>query len=111
MLPSVASKVLDLFIYERTFRLILCFETFVHFLNRFLRGECLKLNCLLSHNVSLSKMPVCKFFLQGVCVRNDCPYLHKKLSNKAELCTDFQRGFCQLADKVCLAFNNTFCLI
>ncbi|XP_065361655.1 zinc finger CCCH domain-containing protein 3 [Calliphora vicina] len=67
--------------------------------SKFLRGECLNTNCLLSHNISLSKMPVCKFFLQGVCVRNDCPYLHKKLSNKAELCTEFLRGFCQLADK------------
>ncbi|KAM7355149.1 zinc finger CCCH domain-containing protein 3 [Cochliomyia hominivorax] len=66
---------------------------------KFLRGECFKTNCLLSHNVSLSKMPVCKFFLQGVCVRNDCPYLHKKLSNETELCTDFLRGFCQLAEK------------
>lgn len=66
---------------------------------KFLKGECINKNCLLSHNVSLSKMPVCKFFLQGCCVREDCPYLHKKLSQKAEICLDFLKGFCSLADK------------
>ncbi|KAL5290732.1 ZC3H3 family protein [Megaselia abdita] len=67
---------------------------------KFLRGDCTTKNCLLSHNVSLSKMPVCKFFLQGLCVRDDCPYLHKKLNEKAQICMEFQRGFCKLADKV-----------
>ncbi|XP_017475996.1 PREDICTED: zinc finger CCCH domain-containing protein 3 [Rhagoletis zephyria] len=66
---------------------------------RFLRSECHNSECLLSHNVSLAKMPVCKFFLQGVCVRTDCPYLHKKLSVNADICPDFLRGYCKLADQ------------
>ncbi|XP_053954782.1 zinc finger CCCH domain-containing protein 3 [Anastrepha ludens] len=66
---------------------------------RFLRGECNNSECLLSHNVSLAKMPVCKFFLQGVCVRTDCPYLHKKLSVNADVCPDFLRGYCNLAQQ------------
>ncbi|XP_011179644.1 zinc finger CCCH domain-containing protein 3 [Zeugodacus cucurbitae] len=66
---------------------------------RFLRSECHNTDCLLSHNVSLAKMPVCKFFLQGVCVRTDCPYLHKKLSVNADICQDFLRGYCKLAEQ------------
>ncbi|KAH8270345.1 hypothetical protein KR018_008322 [Drosophila ironensis] len=63
----------------------------------FLRGECSKTDCLLSHNVTLEKMPVCRYFLRGVCVREDCPYLHKKLSRKTEICIDFVRGYCPRA--------------
>ncbi|XP_016966876.1 zinc finger CCCH domain-containing protein 3 [Drosophila biarmipes] len=63
----------------------------------FLRGECTKPDCLLSHNVTLEKMPVCRYYLRGACVREDCPYLHKKLSHKAEICIDFVRGYCPLA--------------
>ncbi|EDV96335.1 zinc finger CCCH domain-containing protein 3 [Drosophila grimshawi] len=63
----------------------------------FLRGECTKADCLLSHNVTLEKMPVCRYYLRGVCVREDCPYLHKKLSRKAEICIDFLRGYCARA--------------
>ncbi|XP_064547344.1 zinc finger CCCH domain-containing protein 3 [Drosophila montana] len=63
----------------------------------FLRGECTKTDCLLSHNVTLEKMPVCRYYLRGVCVREDCPYLHKKLSRKAEICIDFLRGYCARA--------------
>lgn len=66
----------------------------------FLRGECSNSDCLLSHNVTLEKMPVCRYFLRGVCVREDCPYLHKKLSRKAEICIDFVRGYCPLAAEV-----------
>ncbi|XP_067646787.1 zinc finger CCCH domain-containing protein 3 [Eurosta solidaginis] len=65
---------------------------------RFLRGVCHNSKCLLSHNVSLAKMPVCRFYLQGVCVRTDCPYLHKKLSVNADICPNFLRGYCQLAE-------------
>ncbi|XP_060651256.1 zinc finger CCCH domain-containing protein 3 [Drosophila nasuta] len=65
--------------------------------SRFLRGECKKEDCLLSHNVTLEKMPVCRYYLRGVCVREDCPYLHKKLSHKAEICIDFLRGYCARA--------------
>ncbi|XP_001353814.1 zinc finger CCCH domain-containing protein 3 [Drosophila pseudoobscura] len=63
----------------------------------FLRGECTKSDCLLSHNVTLEKMPVCRYYLRGVCVREDCPYLHKKLSRNTEICIDFVRGYCSLA--------------
>jgi len=66
----------------------------------FLRGECTKPKCLLSHNVTLEKMPVCRYYLRGVCVREDCPYLHKKLSSKTEICIDFVRGYCPLAAEV-----------
>ncbi|KAH8286155.1 hypothetical protein KR054_003270 [Drosophila jambulina] len=66
----------------------------------FLRGECSNPDCLLSHNVTLEKMPVCRYFLRAVCVREDCPYLHKKLSRKAEICIDFVRGYCPLAAEV-----------
>ncbi|KAL9699124.1 hypothetical protein quinque_002565 [Culex quinquefasciatus] len=67
---------------------------------RFLKGECaLAAGCLLSHDVSLEKMPVCRFFLEGRCVKNDCPYLHKKVSETERICEDFLRGYCPLAAK------------
>lgn len=69
---------------------------------RFLKGECVSKDCLLSHNVSLEKMPVCLFFLEGRCTKNDCPYLHKKVSENERICEDFLKGFCSLADKVLL---------
>lgn len=67
--------------------------------SKFLKGECVNKDCLLSHNVSLEKMPVCHFFLEGRCSKNDCPYLHKKVSEKERICEDFLKGFCRLADK------------
>lgn len=69
-----------------------------------LKGKCTNEKCLLSHETSLSKMPVCKFFLEGLCNKNDCLYLHKKLSDNTTICTEFVRGFCPLADKVCNSF-------
>lgn len=67
---------------------------------RFLKGECtLAGACLLSHDVSLEKMPVCRFFLEGRCVKNDCPYLHKKVSELERICEDFLKGYCPLAAK------------
>ncbi|XP_065077173.1 zinc finger CCCH domain-containing protein 3-like [Ochlerotatus camptorhynchus] len=66
---------------------------------KFLKGECVNEDCLLSHNVSLEKMPVCHFFLEGRCTKNDCPYLHKKVSEKERICEDFLKGFCSVADK------------
>ncbi|XP_058838870.1 zinc finger CCCH domain-containing protein 3-like isoform X2 [Topomyia yanbarensis] len=67
--------------------------------SRFLKGECSNLDCLLSHNISLEKMPVCRFYLEGRCGRNECPYLHKKVSENERVCEDFMKGFCSLADK------------
>lgn len=66
---------------------------------KFLRGECILDGCLLSHDVSLEKMPVCTFFLEGRCMRDVCPYLHKKVSEKERICDAFLNGFCALADK------------
>uniref|UniRef100_A0A2M4BGJ4 Putative polyadenylation factor i complex subunit yth1 cpsf subunit n=1 Tax=Anopheles marajoara TaxID=58244 RepID=A0A2M4BGJ4_9DIPT len=66
---------------------------------KFLSGECTVEGCLLSHSVTLEKMPVCRFFLEGRCVRDDCPYLHKKVSEKERICDAFLNGFCPLADK------------
>lgn len=68
--------------------------------NRFLRGACDKMPCLLSHDTTLSKMPTCRFYLQGMCFKTDCPYLHKKVNDKTEICVDFLRGFCEKADQV-----------
>lgn len=67
--------------------------------HKYLKGECISEKCLLSHDVTLAKMPTCKFFLQGCCVRTDCPYLHKKLNERTEICLEFLKGFCKLADK------------
>ncbi|XP_053675026.1 zinc finger CCCH domain-containing protein 3 [Anopheles nili] len=66
---------------------------------KFLRGECILDGCLLSHDVSLEKMPVCKFFLEGRCMHDVCPYLHKKVSESVRICDAFVNGFCPLADK------------
>ncbi|XP_052872162.1 zinc finger CCCH domain-containing protein 3 [Anopheles cruzii] len=66
---------------------------------KFLRGECTVEGCLMSHNVSLEKMPVCRYFLEGRCVRDVCPYLHKKVSEKERICHAFLNGFCALAGK------------
>lgn len=67
--------------------------------HRFLQGSCQRSPCLLSHAVTLAKMPTCRFFLAGRCVREDCPYLHKKLNARALVCEDFVRGFCARAEQ------------
>lgn len=76
--------------------------------SKFLKGECTSNDCLLSHNVSLEKMPVCHFFLEGRCTKNDCPYLHKKVSEKERICEDFLKGYCSLADK-CMKRHEFIC--
>lgn len=82
----------------------------------FLKGSCKDEKCLLSHNVNLHKMPVCKYFLQGLCQKQrECLYLHKKLTDDTKLCAEFIKGYCPLADKVnafsifLLSFYNIFC--
>ncbi|KAK9878363.1 hypothetical protein WA026_021673 [Henosepilachna vigintioctopunctata] len=67
--------------------------------SKFLRGACLKKNCLLSHKVSPEKMPTCKFYLEGLCARDDCQYIHVKISPKADICRDFLDGFCKEGTK------------
>ncbi|XP_062544546.1 zinc finger CCCH domain-containing protein 3 [Armigeres subalbatus] len=76
--------------------------------SKFLKGECSNNECLLSHNVSLEKMPVCHFFLEGRCTKNDCPYLHKKVSEKERICEEFLKGYCSLADK-CMKRHEFIC--
>ncbi|XP_001663088.2 zinc finger CCCH domain-containing protein 3 [Aedes aegypti] len=76
--------------------------------SKFLKGECSNSDCLLSHNVSLEKMPVCHFFLEGRCTKNDCPYLHKKVSERERICEDFLKGYCPLADK-CIKRHEFIC--
>lgn len=67
----------------------------------YLKKACQDEKCLLSHNVSFSNMPVCKFFLQGLCQKQrECLYLHKKLSDDTKPCAEFLKGYCPLADKV-----------
>lgn len=66
-----------------------------------IKGLCQNEKCLLSHNVNLHKMPVCKYFLQGLCQKHrECLYLHKKLNDDTKLCTEFLKGYCPKADKV-----------
>lgn len=67
----------------------------INICRKFLSGQCNELECRLSHNVSLEKMPTCNFFLQGCCVRENCPYLHVKVNEKVEICVDFIKGYCQ----------------
>lgn len=63
-------------------------------------GGCTKVGCLMSHDLSLSKMPACKYFLKGCCVNDHCPYLHHKLNENVPLCPEFLKGFCPEADQV-----------
>lgn len=76
--------------------------------SKFLKGECSNNDCLLSHNVTLEKMPVCHFFLEGRCSKTDCPYLHKKVSENERICEDFLKGYCPLADK-CMKRHEFIC--
>lgn len=66
---------------------------------RFLKGACHDKECLLSHDLTVQKMPTCSFYLKGMCTKEGCPYLHVKLNEKAKLCTDFLKGFCEKGDK------------
>jgi len=61
---------------------------------RFLKGACVKEDCLLSHKVAPEKMPTCKFFLEGVCTADNCPYLHVKVNSEAAICQQFLKGYC-----------------
>jgi hypothetical protein len=42
-------------------------KKYVIICSNFLKNSCKDENCPLSHDVSLHKMPVCKYFLQGCC--------------------------------------------
>lgn len=64
------------------------------------KGGCTKVGCLMSHDLSLSKMPACKYFLQGCCVNDSCLYLHHKLNENVPLCQEFLKGFCPDAAQV-----------
>lgn len=78
---------------------------------QFIKGLCKNETCLLSHNVNLHKMPVCKYFLQGNCQKQrECLYLHKKQTDNLKLCAEFVKGYCPLADKV-NALSHSFSFI
>lgn len=65
--------------------------------SKFLQGKCsLGADCLLSHQVSEDKMPVCYHFLTSICTNDNCPYLHVKVSEKASVCKAFLKGYCPL---------------
>lgn len=66
---------------------------------RFLKGTCHDKECLLSHDLTVQKMPTCSFYLKGMCTKEGCPYLHVKLNEKTKICTDFLKGFCEKGDK------------
>lgn len=66
---------------------------------KFLNGVCHDSLCLLSHELSNSKLPTCYFYLKGMCTKEGCPYLHVKLNEKAKVCSDFTRGYCEKGDK------------
>ncbi|KAM3966133.1 zinc finger CCCH domain-containing protein 3 [Aphomia sociella] len=66
---------------------------------KFLKGICHDEMCLLSHELTLKKMPTCYFYLQGMCTKDSCPYLHVKLNDKTKVCSDFLKGYCEKGDK------------
>lgn len=66
---------------------------------KFLKGVCHDAECLLSHELTVKKMPTCYFYLKGVCNKKDCPYLHVKLSEKSKVCPDFLKGYCEKGKK------------
>lgn len=66
---------------------------------KFLKGVCHDKDCLLSHDLTVKKMPTCYFYLKGMCNKLDCPYLHIKLSEKSKVCPDFLKGYCEKGKK------------
>ncbi|XP_073947194.1 zinc finger CCCH domain-containing protein 3 [Choristoneura fumiferana] len=66
---------------------------------KFLNGVCHDSLCLLSHELSDTKLPTCYFYLRGMCTKDGCPYLHVKLNEKAKVCSEFTRGYCEKGDK------------
>jgi hypothetical protein len=50
--------------------------------------------CLLSHELSAERTPVCSFFLRGLCADAQCVYAHVAVSRAAPPCADFAYGYC-----------------
>lgn len=76
-------------------------KNYVNVCGKFLRGSCQDENCLLSHDTSYRKMPVCKYFLKGMCHKpEECRYLHKKQSDDTSICAEFAKGYCVEGEKV-----------
>jgi len=66
---------------------------------QFLKGNCAKPSCSLSHEIDPAKMPVCSYFLKGACTVENCNYRHVKVNKKAKICPDFQKGWCPRKEK------------
>lgn len=67
----------------------------VNICRSFLKGICHDKGCLLSHELSVKKMPTCYFYLKGVCAKENCPYLHVKVNKNSRVCPDFLKGYCE----------------
>ena len=62
---------------------------------KWLHGECDEAPCLLSHEPTPQRMPVCRLFLLGLCVAPTCKFSHVYLGAGTPLCDDFHRcGWC-----------------
>lgn len=66
---------------------------------KFIKGLCHDKDCLLSHDLTMKKMPTCYFYLKGKCTKPECPYLHVKLNEKTKVCPDFLKGYCEKGSK------------
>mmetsp|Transcript_45078 Transcript_45078/g.111747 ORF Transcript_45078/g.111747 Transcript_45078/m.111747 type:complete len:299 (+) Transcript_45078:77-973(+) len=50
--------------------------------------------CLLSHELTPERTPVCTYFLRGLCTDDACVYAHVAVSRSAPPCADFACGYC-----------------
>ncbi|OBZ87685.1 Zinc finger CCCH domain-containing protein 7, partial [Choanephora cucurbitarum] len=62
---------------------------------RWLKGQCTKPNCRLSHTPNDHIMPHCVHFQRGKCTSNNCIYPHVRVSPDAPVCRAFAtEGYC-----------------
>ncbi|KAI8354671.1 hypothetical protein BD560DRAFT_484485 [Blakeslea trispora] len=62
---------------------------------RFLKGQCTKPNCRLSHTPNHHIMPHCVHFQRGHCTSDNCIYPHVRVSVDAPVCKAFAtEGYC-----------------
>ncbi|KAI9146155.1 hypothetical protein BKA69DRAFT_1034445, partial [Paraphysoderma sedebokerense] len=67
----------------------------------FLRGTCphsatsSSTKCLLSHDHTANRVPICSHFERSLCTNETCPYRHIKYADTAKVCRDFViYGYC-----------------